>query len=289
MNKLLLISHIVPSYINTDEKLMIGDAIRLLLAAKVLLKNNIETDLCFSKDIYNIIQLSDIQYFLPPSTKIYNESIFTSLDFFPQYDNVIYADNPCFWPIIKKKYSLPEIDLLWSCEEPIQMKTIAKNLVSNLLIQIGITHSLEYDCTNNFKEKRVGLNYIVPFQWKTKSPPKDLWNLLFETLLEKDYQPSWQEGENNIKQYLKWLKNQNVIITANTLGFHLAMLFEKGIILLSGSTWCEESSWLSKEYVFEPKHCELYPCYQKECPVQNSCFKTLSINDILERVNLCFQ
>ncbi|KPA10526.1 glycosyl transferase [Candidatus Magnetomorum sp. HK-1] len=284
--KILIISHILPSSLKTVETLALGDAIRIILAAKIIIKKNIKIDLLISHNIYNLLLSSEIQPFLP-TIKIINESNFLPCDF-NQYYRIIYADNPCSWPYIKKMYNLPDVELLWECNPQIQIKDLSKNLVSNLLAKNGIVYTPQYRFQLSNTKKKVGLNYIVPDQWKIKTPSKKIWNQLYEKLLYYEYQPSFQQGESNIDLYLKWIKNQDVIVTANSLGLHLSMLFNKGIVLLLGSTWCEESSWLSEEFIFKPIHCELYPCYKHKCPVDKNCFESLTINHIIRSLNLWF-
>lgn len=96
-------------------------------------------------------------------------------------------------------------------------------------------YSLGYKPTSKSSFK-VGLNYLVGSKWPQKAMSMEKWNSLSKSLENLDIKYSWQEGKENLKDYIEWIQSCNIIITQDSLGMHIAMALNKKIIALFGVT-----------------------------------------------------
>jgi len=93
----------------------------------------------------------------------------------------------------------------------------------------------------NYKPKKietfdVGFNWKVGEKWPEKALPNSTWKSIEEQLKVKNYTVTWQEGLNNIFDYIDWINSTKVIITNDSLGMHLAFALNKKVVALFGPT-----------------------------------------------------
>jgi len=92
------------------------------------------------------------------------------------------------------------------------------------------------------KKNFIFFNWIVPLDWRMKEYPLSKWKLLEKTI--SDHYPNskiiWQKTSDNLSQLFKRIENSKIIISTVGLGSHIAMLFNKKIILLCGPTYFKE-------------------------------------------------
>jgi len=81
----------------------------------------------------------------------------------------------------------------------------------------------------------IGFNHQVGKKWPEKSMGQDFWIGLEESLVE-NYSISWQEGFDDIGEYINWINSCRMIITLDSLGLHLAKYLGKRVIALFGPT-----------------------------------------------------
>ena len=85
----------------------------------------------------------------------------------------------------------------------------------------------------------VGFNWATGDKWKNKAWPKEYWEELGELLREK-YSISWQEGLDNLYEYVDWINSCRLIITNDSLGMHIAIALKKRLIVLFGPSSSKE-------------------------------------------------
>jgi len=59
----------------------------------------------------------------------------------------------------------------------------------------------------------IGFNYEVGSKWPNKGMGKTLWTALERRLSDKGFSISWQEGKNNLYDYMDWIGSCRMLIT----------------------------------------------------------------------------
>lgn len=140
------------------------------------------------------------------------------------------------------------------------------------------------------KEKfQVGLNYQVGSKWPTKAMKKEKWEEL-AVLLEKDQISfSWQQGMNNLYDYMDWIAGCDVLVTHDSLGVHLALAMKKSVIVLFGATSGEEIYYYGRGVSVYPKSLglsgyECIPCYNPTCNKDIHCMDFIGLEEVLDDI-----
>ena len=126
----------------------------------------------------------------------------------------------------------------------------------------------------------IGMNYKVG--WKTKEWPKKRWSRL-ERELRKDYSISWQQGLDNIDDYIKWIGSCKTIITIESLGLHLASALRKKVIALCGPITDNEYSY-DRITFLRPEERTCMPCDSPTCIFGDSCLKDIKVEDVIREL-----
>ncbi len=126
-------------------------------------------------------------------------------------------------------------------------------------------YSLGYQPESN-EEYPVGFNYLVGYKWPHKAMPINKWKEL-EILLQKEgVGVSWQQGENDLHEYMNWINSCRVIVTNDSLGMHIALALKKRVIALFSSTGPDEVYMYNRGVSIVPQTpYDCIPCYLKEC------------------------
>ncbi len=133
----------------------------------------------------------------------------------------------------------------------------------------------------------IGLNYLVGSKWPNKSIPKEIWDQIAQQLVSADYKISWQEGHDNIFEYIDWINSCRIIISQDSLGLHLAIALKKTLIGIFGPTDSHEIHLYNykKCSIVKPKiNCPHMPCYRTKCLLNNPCLTHITVDDILNAV-----
>ncbi len=117
----------------------------------------------------------------------------------------------------------------------------------------------------------IGLNWKTGEKWKNKAWPKEHWQKL-EGLLKTKYSISWQQGLDNLYDYMDWLNSCRMIITNDSLGMHLGIALHKKTIALFGPSSSMEVYMADCGKVLTPKvNYKCIPCLQRECFQKKHC------------------
>lgn len=130
----------------------------------------------------------------------------------------------------------------------------------------------------------IGLNWQVGVKWPTKSWPKQRFVDL-EKKFSSDFKVSWQEGFDDLLQYMNWINSCRIIVTHDSLGFHLAKALGKKIVVLFGPTSSTDTPLESGIRLLSAKGVpgfDCLPCYKDQCHNTIHCMEILSV-DMVEK------
>ena len=133
----------------------------------------------------------------------------------------------------------------------------------------------------------IGLNYKSGSKWLTKAMPMEKWNELESLLLRENYKISWQEGLNDLYEYIDWLNSCRCIITQDSLGLHIAIALKKKVIGIFGPTSFKEVYPYNRcQFILPKVNCKYMPCYESICKNDKFCMDYINLNEIISKVNI---
>ncbi|KPK77889.1 MAG: hypothetical protein AMJ79_01680 [Phycisphaerae bacterium SM23_30] len=133
----------------------------------------------------------------------------------------------------------------------------------------------------------VGLNYHVGPKWPTKAWPIGHWRELHRRLTDRNYAICWQQSLNSIRQYVEWIASCRLIVTTDSLGLHLGLALNKKMVALFGATASEQIYMYGHGIKLTPP-CDrpCLPCFQARCDYEQSCMEYISVDTVVEMVEL---
>ena len=129
----------------------------------------------------------------------------------------------------------------------------------------------------------VGFNYFVGKKWPTKAMPEEKWKELANRLEKRGIKITWQQGLDNLYDYMEWLASSKVIVTNDSLGLHIALALKKKVILIAGPTSVEEVCMYDLgEHINPPKNftCPKMPCYLPVCENDKFCLDFIDLEEL---------
>ena len=110
----------------------------------------------------------------------------------------------------------------------------------------------------------IGFNYKVGPKFPEKAWSHDKWSTL-ETVLVKDgLSIDWQQGLENLYEYIEWINSCKTVATNDSLGLHIALALGKPVVALFGPTNAKEvymynnSLYIQKENINDISVEEVY-------------------------------
>jgi hypothetical protein len=95
----------------------------------------------------------------------------------------------------------------------------------------------------------------------------------------------WHEEQDNLQTFFEKIRDSILVISVVGLGTHIAMLFEKKIIMLSGPTFFEEMNYYEKGIIIRPDSpCDFRPCNLKDGINNCGCMGEISIKKIQDNI-----
>ena len=130
----------------------------------------------------------------------------------------------------------------------------------------------------------VGFNYEVGHKWPVKGWPLKQWKNL-EGLMAGKYTITWQSGLNNIKDYINWINSVKVLITSDSLGFHLALALKKKVIALFGPTNPDEVYDYDRAIkICPPEEFKCVPCLSPVCKNDRFCMEYITPSEVQRKL-----
>jgi heptosyltransferase-2 len=118
----------------------------------------------------------------------------------------------------------------------------------------------------------VGFNYYVGTKWPSKAMPERKWKELEAALKKDNISISWQQGMDNLYDYMDWINSCRVIVSNDSLGLHLALAFKKRLVALFGPTDFKEIYFYNRGVIITPKiPYDCMPCYLPQCKQDKWC------------------
>lgn len=120
-----------------------------------------------------------------------------------------------------------------------------------------------------------GLNHVVGPKWPTKAWPRAQWEAVANALESMGYSVSWQEGLANLKEYSDWINSCRVLITTDSLGFHLALALRKHTLALYGPTNSNETFMYGRGASLHAENFSCLPCLSNICRNDRFCMNEI--------------
>jgi heptosyltransferase II len=131
----------------------------------------------------------------------------------------------------------------------------------------------------------IGFNYEVGSKWPHKAMSMDLWKHLETRLAMLGYTVTWQQGKNNLFQYMDWINSCRLLITNDSLGLHLSFAYNKKVIGLFGPTNPNEVYFYNGSQVIRSDQvCPVMPCCGTTCKSGLNCMQSMDIAKIEQAV-----
>ncbi|MBI5741890.1 MAG: glycosyltransferase family 9 protein [Nitrospirae bacterium] len=131
----------------------------------------------------------------------------------------------------------------------------------------------------------IGFNYKVGSKWPTKAMPMEKWHELEKRLTAQGYKVSWQQGFDDLHEYMDWIYSNRIIISTDSLGLHLALGFKKKVIALFGSTSDSEVYTYGRYFkISSSVKCPLMPCSATTCKNEQFCMLYVDLDETIATV-----
>lgn len=128
----------------------------------------------------------------------------------------------------------------------------------------------------------IGLNHFVGSKWPTKAMAKYKWEELAQKLQARNITYSWQQGMNNLYEYMDWIAGCDILVSSDSLGVHLALALKKRVVVLYGATSGEEVYLYNRGIAIYPKiNYPCIPCYKPKCQMPGHCMDFIDIDEII--------
>lgn len=132
----------------------------------------------------------------------------------------------------------------------------------------------------------VGFNYEVGSKWPSKKMPMQKWQDLERLLTEKGISISWQEGKNNLYEYMDWINSCRLLISSDSLGLHIGLAFRKSVIAFFGPTNDREIYLYNGSIAIKPEvYCPYMPCYEAVCINNMHCLHHINTEVVAKKVS----
>ena len=130
-------------------------------------------------------------------------------------------------------------------------------------------------------QSQVGLNWQVGGRWPTKAWPLDQWKQL-AAALGAHGTVSWQEGFDDLTQYLRWIAGCASLVTTDSLGMHVAIAMKKPVLALFGPTphWEVDFYGRGRWLAPPPDAFACAPCRSPTCFNPIHCMADLSVERV---------
>ena len=125
----------------------------------------------------------------------------------------------------------------------------------------------------------VGLNHLIGKKFPLKRWPEKQWKALHDEL-STQYSVCWQQGDNDIEDYIEWISSCRVLVTNDSLGLHIALALGKPVVALFGPTISTEVDGKNLIKLAPPLDWDCIPCMDTRCHRNDPCIEHISINSV---------
>jgi heptosyltransferase-2 len=133
----------------------------------------------------------------------------------------------------------------------------------------------------------IGFNYQIGDKWPTKGWAMQNWRKLEELCVKKGFSVNWQEGLDNIYDYIDWLNKCRLIVSNDSLGLHLAVALKKRVLGMFGATNDKEVCFYSSGMAITPEQdFSCRPCSKPACVYPVECINTITPEMVLKQIKI---
>lgn len=129
----------------------------------------------------------------------------------------------------------------------------------------------------------IGLNHLIGQKFPLKRWPEKNWQALHDELAI-EHKVSWQQGANDIEDYIEWIQSCRVIVTNDSLGLHIALALGKRVIALFGPTVANEVEAKSLITLTPQVDWPCIPCLESRCQQMTSCMEFIPVASVCDAV-----
>lgn len=142
----------------------------------------------------------------------------------------------------------------------------------------GQSYLLGYRPTSSIRYD-VGLNHLIGKKFPLKRWPEAQWKELHDRL-STQYSVCWQQGDNDIEDYIEWIASCRVVVTNDSLGLHVALALGKPVVALFGPTIATEVSGDRLIKIMPPLDWDCIPCLKSACFKSEPCIQHISVESV---------
>lgn len=122
----------------------------------------------------------------------------------------------------------------------------------------------------------IGLNIHVGKKWPTKAWPMRHWKMLGSMLENHGLKVSWQQGCENLYDYMDWISGNKLVVTSDSLGMHLGLAMKKKVVALFGPTPSENIYMYGRGVILTADWaCPEAPCHKAKCSNKQACMREI--------------
>lgn len=129
----------------------------------------------------------------------------------------------------------------------------------------------------------VGLNHLTGKKFPLKRWPEAQWKCLYDKL-SPQYSVCWQQGDNDIYDYIEWIASCRILVTNDSLGLHIALALGKHVVALFGPTIATEVEGECLIKLVPPLDWDCIPCMKSHCTKAVSCMAHISVGSVHKAV-----
>jgi hypothetical protein len=129
------------------------------------------------------------------------------------------------------------------------------------------------------------INWIVPNEWKIKTMQLSEWKKLKEIICKQTKYKKiiWQNKNDTLQSYFKKINSSEIVLSIVGLGCHIAIMYNKPLILLTGPTYFKEAEIYPKLKILETdKLCKIHSHKLNIKSKQCDCMKYINYDKIIE-------
>lgn len=130
----------------------------------------------------------------------------------------------------------------------------------------------------------VGLNHLIGAKFPLKRWPEVQWQTLHDRLLSR-YSVSWQQGTNDIEDYIEWIASCRLLVTNDSLGLHIALALGRPVVALFGPTISTEVAGSNLVKLTPPVDWACIPCLEDKCTRDVACMTLISVDAVENAVD----
>lgn len=155
---------------------------------------------------------------------------------------------------------------------------------SNILYEMlghkytGQPYSLGYQPQSEIQYD-VGLNHLTGKKFPLKRWPEAQWNELHDKLATQ-HSVCWQQGNNDIEDYIEWIASCRVLVTNDSLGLHIAIALGKPVVALFGPTIATEVEGDNLVKISPPLDWDCVPCMKATCSKPEPCMSHITVESV---------